>query len=278
MKNVTAALLTESGVMVLKNNTRLSATKDHINYQKILERIKENNFNNIEQLFKIKATFEKLFNVTIKNGREVYYKNKRLHNSLTSRILTYVRDGLPYRSWVCFLDKLMENPSEYCRNQLFSYVELYGLPIDNDGFVYAWKAVNKDLWDKYTGNTHQYKVGKIIKMDRNKCDKDAKVACGKGLHSGETSYVVGYGDNNDDRFVLIRFSPKDVMSCPADSSWRKLRLCKLRVMREVKKEDVLPLKDKFMGKIKKDTKMNHYEQKRDANGKFISKNLVAPPW
>lgn len=249
-------LITESGLMILKGGNRLNATKDHINYQKILARIKEGNFNNIEQLFKVKDTFEKLFNVTVKNGREVYYKKKKLHNSLTNRILTYMRDGLPHRSWICFLDKLMENPSEYCRNQLFDYVERYGLPIDENGFVYTYKAVNKNLWDKWTGKTHQYKVGKIVKMPRENCDQDATVGCGRGLHSGETSYVVSYG-SGDDRFILVRFSPKDVVACPFDCDWKKLRVCKLRVMREVKKEDVLPLKDKFMGK-----------QKRDKNGRF----------
>ena len=283
MKNQYPVIINENSVSIFKGANRLVAHVGHPMFNKIVKRIRENNFNGIEQMFKIKDTFERLFNVTVKNNSEVFYKGKKIHNVLTDKIINAMRTEQPYRGWVCFLDKLMENPNDRCRDQLFSYVENYGLPIDNDGFVYAWKAIRNDYWDKWTGKTHCYKVGSIASMKRENCDLDATVACGRGLHSGNFEYVKGYG-SGDDRYVLIRFSPKDVVSCPSDCSWKKLRCCKLRVMKEVKREDMYPLDDKYMGKNqeakvkararnkarKLDTRKNYSRQQRDENGRFVS--------
>jgi hypothetical protein len=264
MNKIYPTVISEQSVMVAKGSNRLLAQRDHINYHKIIERIKEGNFNNIEQLFEIKNTLEKYFNVTIKNGREVFYKGRRIENALTRKILSFYKSNLPYTAWAKFLDKLMQNPSQICRDQLFNYVENWGLPVDSEGFVYAWKAIQKDYFDKYTGKTHKYKVGSIIKMDRDKCEGSELMACGPGLHAGETSYVTQYG-SGDDRYVLVRFSPKDAVSCPKDCDWKKLRTCKLKVVREVSQDDVLPLEDRYMGKNGKN------RPKRDKSGRFTKK-------
>lgn len=258
--------LSDQSIILYKGSKPYMAGRDHANFKNIVNRIKAGKFDNIEQLFNIKDTLEKCFNITIKNGNRVYYKNKEVNNVVSQRIINYIKEGLPYRGWVCFLNKLMENPSDYCRDQLFSYVERYGLPIDDDGFIYAWKAVTSDYWDKHTGKTHRYKVGSIIKKDRKECDENPKLDCGKGLHCGAQSYVIDFGRNDGDKFVLVRFSPKDVISCPEDCSWQKLRLCRLRVMREVKKEEVLPLGDTYMGKNGKNVKNL---LKRDSSGRFV---------
>lgn len=255
------SIIGENSVLIVKNGNRLVASKGHLNFNKIIDRIRTNNFNNIEQLFMVKDTVEKLFNVTIKNGKEIYYKKKKLHNSLTTRILRYLHDGLPYRAWICFLNRLMENPSEFCRNQLFDYVEKHGLPLDNEGFIWGYRAVNKDYMDKYS-KTVNYRVGKIVTIDRKKCEQNPEVACGPSLHIGTAEYSSQWGSDNDDRFLLCRFSPKDVISCPRDSEWSKLRVCKLRVMREVKRGDVLPLNDKYMGKIIKRNKLGQFAKKK----------------
>jgi hypothetical protein len=170
-----------------------------------------------------------------------------------------MKEGLPWKPWVAFLDRLMQNESEYCRKQLFNYVEKYGLPLDSSGFVWGYRAVQKNYFDKYTGKTHCYKVGKVIKMDRNKCEKNPKIGCAPSLHVGTADYVSSYG-GGDDRYLLVRFSPKDVISCPDDSNWSKLRVCKLKVMREVKREDIFPLGDAYGGKNGKKFKRNKLGQ------------------
>lgn len=258
--NILPSLITETSVILLKGNKRLSATVGHPMFHKIVEKIKSREYANIERLFSAKEAIESLFNIKIKNGSEVFYKGSKVHNTLTVKILGCIRRGEPHKPWVNFLNKLMENPSEHCRNQLFDYVNRYGLPIDDQGFIYGWKVVNSDFWDKHTGRTHCYKVGSVIKKARESCEENPTVGCGAGLHCGEASYVLQYSNSSDDRFILVRFSPKDVISCPEDCSWQKLRLCKLRVMREVKRFDIVPLQDSSMGKKGKLPRRNNLGQ------------------
>lgn len=257
--------ISEQSVVLLKGASRYIAGRDHANFKKIVDRIKTGEFDNIERLFNIRDTLEKCFNVTIKNGNRVYYKTKEVNNAVSQRILNYVRDGLPYRGWVCFLNKLMENPSEHCRQQLFNYVNKHGIALCEDGFLYAYKAVKKDYFDWHTGKTHKYSIGKIVKMDRDKCETADNVGCGTGLHIADAKYLDKYYQKFEEtKYLLCRFSPKDVMSVPTDENWEKIRVCKLRVMRELRRQDIVPLGDRHMGKNGRNIK----SAQRDLKGRF----------
>jgi hypothetical protein len=243
-------LITQESILVLKGTKRLFAHSGHPSYIKILDAVRNGRFVNIERLFELKKTIEKCFDVTVKNGSQVFYKNKQLNNVLTDKILNAFRNNLPYKPYIKFLNNLMQNPSEYCREQLFSYVERYGLPIDSNGMTYAWKSVNSKMRDKYT-NKISYAPGKTVEMKRENCNQNPQLGCEAGLHTGASSYVLEYGSDSTDRFVLIKFNPKDVISCPTDCQWQKLRVCRLKVVREVKRTELKPLADKYMGDIKR---------------------------
>ncbi len=246
------ALITEQAVTVYKPGRTLMAHSMHPNFVRIVDAVRNHRFANIERLFAIAETLEKCFNVEIRNGSQVFYKGKVVHNVLTDKILLAMRTGTPVKPWIKFLNNLMENPSDYCRDQLFSYVEHYGLPIDSNGFVYAWKAVTNKFLDKHTEKI-SYSPGREVKMKREDCEQNPTVACGSGLHSGATDYVLNFG-SGDDRFVLIKFNPRDAVSCPADSDWKKIRACKVRVVREVKREEIQPMGDNYIGAVKKKKK------------------------
>lgn len=266
-------LITENSVTVIKSGKRLTCHNTHPCFAKIINRIRAKNYNNIEQLFKLKDVFEKCFNVEVRNN-QVTYKGHPVHNVICDKILTFIRDGLPYRGLMKFMDKLMQNPEPYCRDQLYSYIERYGLAIDDDGFVYAWKAVDSDLKDKYTHKL-DYSPGKVVRMDRDKCDKNPEVGCGQSLHLGNSSYVLTYGDKEGDRFILCKFNPKDVVSCPTDCEWQKLRVTKIHSLKEVTKDSLQPLSTAVVSKKERkthhkvDTKLNYTVQRRNKLGQFV---------
>lgn len=159
----------------------------------------------------------------------VLFNNKEVHNTLTARILEFHRDGFPFEPLVCFMDKLMTNPNERSRDQLFNYLANYQLPITESGNFIAVKAVEKDTFlDKYT-RTIKNVVGANIKMPRAECLDDDNVACAKSLHAGNYKYVTTYG-NADDEAILVEINPKDIISCPKCSDHQKLRVCEYTVI------------------------------------------------
>ena len=239
--------------MVVKNGAKFSAHSGHPMFKKIVARVRRKAFGGIEKLFSFKDVIEKCFNVEIKNGEQLFYKGILVNNVLTQKIIKSMADGTPYKPYVKLLNNLMQNPSALCREQLFNYIEKYGLAIDSNGWVYGYKAVDKNLVSKYDGKT-KYAIGQATKVDRNKCATSETDACGYGLHLGETSYVLDYG-RGDDRYLLLKFNPKDGISCPMDCSYKKLRVCSLVPIREVTRDQVaIPLADQYLGELKKKRK------------------------
>lgn len=245
-------LINDQSITILKGNKPLTANRGHACFAQILDRVRRGNFNNIEQLFKIKDRIEQYFHVKIKNGNQVFYKNKPVHNALTEKIIGAMQNNLPYKPYVKFMDRLMDNPSEYCRNQLFNYVERYGFCLDSNGMLYGYKTINSKFRDKYT-DTISYSPGRTVTMNRDNCEQNEQISCGPSLHLGMSEYVLNYGSDKGDKFVLVKFSPKDVISCPVDNQYQKLRVCKLTVVRQVERKDLLPLKDQYLGDVRRNS-------------------------
>ena len=217
--------------------------RDHAHAKQIIQALREGAPPSVlSQLFdKVKAM--RVFmhgNVKIE-GNKVFYKGKELHNVMVDRIQSFMADGLPYKSMVKFLDKLMQNPSYRSVELLYSFLEHVALPITPDGDFLAYKAIRNDWTDKHTGTISNH-IGALVQEDRNKISDDPQSACSKGLHCGSINYVTGfscgYGTPGGDRIVLVKVNPKDVVCVPYDCSCEKVRCCEYRVMAEYK--DPLP--------------------------------------
>jgi hypothetical protein len=172
-------------------------------------------------------------NIEIRDG-VLYYKERPLNNSLTQRIIDFVRGDYPVKALVNFLENLMQNPSATSVNELFDFLESKGLPIDNAGYVHAYKVVRKDFYDKYSG-TILNSIGAVIKKQRNEVDDVRERECSFGLHVGAMSYIKSYG-NASDRVLLVRFNPRDAVSVPKDCNFTKLRVCEYEVLREIENQ------------------------------------------
>ena len=164
----------------------------------------------------------------------VLYNGKEVHNTLTARILEFHREGFPFESLTSFMDKLMENPSERSRDQLFAYLELYRLPITDDGDFVAQKKITVDYKDIHTGSINN-SVGQIIQMDRALVNDDPSQGCHTGLHLGSEDFVQSFG--GEGVTILCKVNPKDVVSIPFDASYAKMRVCRYEVIGEVKGDD-----------------------------------------
>ena len=172
--------------------------------------------------------------IQIKNGC-VFYNGEEVHNTLTERIIMFMKEGLPVEPLVNFLSKLMANSSYRARQELFDFLDHKDLPITEDGDFLAYKAVNYKYMDKYTGKVSNT-IGSSVKMERHSVDDDRGHGCASGLHAGTLDYVQSYGafsdENDSDKCIIIKINPSDVVSVPKDSYCQKLRTCCYTVLRD----------------------------------------------
>jgi hypothetical protein len=178
--------------------------------------------------------------VEIKNGK-VLYEGEEVHGSISKRILEFMSKGLPFYPLVNFLHNLMENPSMQSQKELYDFLEHEHLPITEDGYFLAYKAVRNDYKDKYRG-VFDNSVGNVCKMTRAKVDDNRSRGCSDGLHAGALNYVASYGSlEAGDKIIIVKINPKDVVSVPTDCNCEKLRTCEYLVVGEYQGELLKPL-------------------------------------
>jgi hypothetical protein len=232
----------DGNLTLVLNNRTYQVLPDHINYKMILEALPtatSDELLDIVDVEKAVATFSDGL-VEIKNG-QVTYEGEVVHGSISKRILEFMSKGLPFQPLVNFLNNLMDNPSMQSQKELYDFLEHEHLPITEDGYFLAYKAVRSDFKDKYRG-VFDNSVGRVVKMQRAKVDDDRARGCSDGLHAGALNYVAGYGSvDNGDRIVIVKINPRDVVSVPSDCNCEKLRTCQYEVVGEYQGELVKPL-------------------------------------
>ena len=150
-----------------------------------------------------------------------------------------MREGLPFEPLTKLFDNLMKNISYQTRTQLYDFLEHKNLPITEDGCFLAYKAVNSNYMDKYTG-TMNNSVGETVSIDRGKVDDNRDKGCSAGLHCGALDYVRDYGsEDSGDHIMIVKVNPMDAVSVPHDCQHQKLRVCQYEVVAEMEWSDQL---------------------------------------
>jgi hypothetical protein len=215
---------------------------DHINYKMILEALPTATADELLTIVDVEKAVAAFSDglVEIKNG-QVTYEGEVVHGSISKRILEFMSKGLPFQPLVTFLNNLMENPSMQSQKELYDFLEHEHLPITEDGYFLAYKAVRNDYMDKYRGVFDNH-VGNVCEMTRSKVDDDRGRGCSNGLHAGALNYVAGYGSlESGDKIVIVKINPRDVVSVPSDCNFEKLRTCRYEVVGEYQGELLKPL-------------------------------------
>ena len=250
--NIPYVIKTNGSVTLYLKDECLTVATDHPNYNKIIEKIKANDFNGIETLVNVaKAVIQySSGRIKIQDG-QIFYGDFLVHNTLTDRIMKMMNEGFKFDHMIKFLENLMQNPSARSVDETYWFLENYGLPITEDGCFLAYKAVRGDYTDIYSGKFNNA-IGAIVSMPRNMVDDNYGKDCSKGLHVGALDYVVGYGHftkgqpvaEGGNRLLLVKVNPKDVVSVPKFEGHTKMRVCEYVVVNEIK--DVVKELDKVV--------------------------------
>jgi hypothetical protein len=158
----------------------------------------------------------------------IFFDGEGLPHQLHERMLMMSENGDDPRSLMRFWARLQENPSGRSVEQLFPFLAHHNIPIDQDGYILAYKSVRRDYKDHHSGRFDN-SVGRVHKMKRNRISDDPRAACAEGFHVGALAYARGFGGGNS-RLLICRVDPADVVSIPYDSHQQKMRVCRYKVI------------------------------------------------
>lgn len=228
----------------------VAAKSGHPNFDAIIAALVTNEADNEElvDLFDVSravaAKFENLSDrVQVGNGR-VLFDGAEIDNSLTKQIVRFLEEDVDdFQPLVNFMEKVMDNPQEHSREQLFDWLDHHEFTITNSGDIVGYKGVASDGNGSYRSissgsetvyvngepNTGQIPnpVGAVVNMDRGLVQHDPSVGCHRGLHVGTYDYAQSFSRGT---VLEVHVNPRDVVSVPTDCSWAKVRTCRYKVV------------------------------------------------
>lgn len=222
-------IITDSSITVIVDGKPYTVISSNASFNEIRNRLANEDFEGIELLFDTGNSVGVFTNgnITVQNN-SVLYKGQPVHNHLVNRILEFMREGLPYKPLVNFLDKLLQNPSRRAVAELYSFLENKDMPLTSNGNFLAYKSVRSDLTDHHTGKFSNT-VGSVLEMQRNAVCDDADIGCSFGFHAGSLKYAQSFGGLKS-VLLIVEINPSDVVSVPKDCDCQKLRTNKYKVV------------------------------------------------
>ena len=138
------------------------------------------------------------------------------------------------------------NPDERCRINLFWFLKKYGLTIAKCGFFVGYRNVDtteeEGVYTDHHSHRFKIKIGKMVTMDRSKCDDNQEHECSSGLHIAGQGWLKRNYYGNVGMACLV--NPADVVAVPHNSDYGKLRTCAYLPIKEIhydEQADVIPL-------------------------------------
>ena len=250
-------LIGRESVTVMVDGVTTTVTSTHINYNSLREAVRNKDWDAIPALVTPVKTVEDFGkgNITVVNG-EVCYRGEVMHNALTVRILDMIKEGFDANPLINFLDKLMNNPSRTAVTELYDWLERTSLPITEDGDFLAYKKVDNNYVDFFSGQITNKPASlmsegerarlpqtirgitisiedntTVLSMPRNMVDDVRDRTCSYGLHFCSMTYLPYYHGGSG-RVLIVKINPANVVSIPNDYNFAKGRTCQYSVIGE----------------------------------------------
>jgi hypothetical protein len=241
------------------------AGQDHPYFTRIKDALVNDNPEGLDDetifgLFNIPASLKKEFEkisdrVAVEYGA-IFYEGEQIHGAVADQILKVIDEDGPLASIVNFTEKIMLNPQEHSREQLYRWLDKHDFDLTDDGDIIVYKGcvygddaskAGGKIVSSRSGNEEviitpadgkSYKVkGKIpqpiggtVEMARKIVNHNPSQGCSTGLHVGTLGYATGFTSGPWLKCVV---SPRDVVSVPTDSGDQKMRVSRYKVIDEV---------------------------------------------
>jgi hypothetical protein len=229
--SVAGIIVGKGFITAMVDGTTQTITDQHPNYERIREAVKSKDYAAVKSLINISQAVKNYVSgkVRVDAGR-IFYGADELHGAVVDRILDMIREGFDANPMMRFLENLMSNPSKRAVDELYLWLESTSMPITEDGHFLAYKKVDENYRDFYTGKMDN-SIGKILEMPRNTVDDNRDRTCSEGLHFCSLSYLPHYHGGRG-RVMIVKINPADVVSIPSDYDNAKGRTCRYEVIGE----------------------------------------------
>ena len=222
------------------------------NYKDVLDAVKrdEQDESIFKRLLNIRAYIAQLTEgrAELVDGK-LYFDGAPMRGALSERVASMFAEGFGVAPLLRFLNRVAANPrldknsklySPDFENELYLFLEGGDCPITEDGKFLAYKMVNDNFTDIYTGKMDN-SPGKLVKLDKPEdvC-ADRNDTCARGLHFASLNYVLNgsYGSSSrGNRLVVVEVDPADVISIPYDYNNSKGRAWQYNIDREIEWTD-----------------------------------------
>lgn len=204
----------------------------HPNFNKAYEYVKKGEIDKVLILIDTKKALSSYSkgDITIIGGK-MLYKDVVFDTDITKRIIREMYNNRPFDHLIAFFERLMQNPSRDAVYQLYGFLVHNDIELTDDGYFLAWKRVNENYTDMYTGEIDN-SLGKIVSVPRNTVDENKYETCSFGLHVAAKQYLPSYG-NGKGVIIQCKVDPADVVSIPVEYGNAKMRVCRYEVMKDV---------------------------------------------
>lgn len=217
--------------------------RSHPNATTVLNALKQDDADEalrlIDLMNEIREVEKEISNITNDSGFEirgnrVFFNDKEAHGALINQILETKKAGDDITGLVNFFINLKQNPSYRAVNELWDWMDACGITsITPDGYFLAYKKIRGNWTDIHSGKFDN-SIGSICEVNRNEVDENAERTCSFGLHFCSYSYLSHFGSCSDNKVVILKINPADVVAIPVDYGNAKGRCCKYEVVDEVK--------------------------------------------
>jgi len=171
-------------------------------------------------------------------GDSLYLNDYRIPDNMAVRIFDLMAEYCSVEPLENFFRNLLDNPSYRAVQELYGFLELSKLPITDDGYFVAYKAVNENYRDCFTDQMDN-SIGAQPSMPRNLVDEDKNRTCSTGLHFAGYEYASNFVPHGG-HLMAVRINPKDVVAIPSDYNNQKGRASTYMIVEEIENQaDVL---------------------------------------
>jgi len=233
-------IITDHSVTLFDNLRPLTVTDSHPMFDEIRELVLEGCYDEALDLIDNRRAAKRAIRDTSFElvGDSLYLDDYRIPDNMAVRVFGLMAEYCSVKPLEKFFRNLLDNPSYRAVQELFGFLELSKLPITDDGYFVAYKAVNSKFRDCFTDNMDN-SVGAQPTMPRNLVDEDKNRTCSTGLHFAGYEYASNFVPHGG-HLMAVRINPKDVVAIPSDYNNQKGRASTYMIVEEIENQaDVL---------------------------------------
>lgn len=197
--------------------------------------------NQLREILDLPTYIEKMSAGRVRvTDKGVMFNDAPLNNTITDQLMKLLKAGQDVGPLAHFLDRLMRNPTVGVREDLYAWIESGSLALSPDGCFLAFKKVASDYSSIHRGPNGE-KVdnspGQKPSMPREQVDDNRDATCSQGLHFCSFQYLPNFGWGGEDKVVILKVAPEDVVAIPTDYNRSKGRAWTYEVLGEVPEEE-----------------------------------------